>query len=306
MKWEGQRESDQIEDRRSGGGFDDGGSPGRRVGLPLGGGKVGLGTIAVAVIAGWIFGINPLTILGLVSGGGGDGGGYSAPTQQAPHAPKAPVARDDSTRFVSTVLASTEDVWAQQFSGGGAAYRKPVLVLFRGSTSTACGRGEAAMGPFYCPGDQKVYLDLDFFDVMRRRLGAPGDFAQAYVIAHEVGHHVQQLMGISDKVERARSRASEVQANALSVRLELQADCFAGVWAHDSQQATQWLDNSDVEEALNAASKIGDDTLQSQAGGPVVPENFTHGSSAQRVRWFKRGMEGGKASDCNTFESRSL
>jgi predicted metalloprotease len=204
------------------------------------------------------------------------------------------------------VLASTEDVWAQQFSGGGAAYRKPVLVLFRGSTSTACGRGEAAMGPFYCPGDQKVYLDLDFFDVMRQRLGAPGDFAQAYVIAHEVGHHVQQLMGISDKVERARSRASEVQANALSVRLELQADCFAGVWAHDSQQATQWLDNSDVEEALNAASKIGDDTLQSQAGGPVVPENFTHGSSAQRVRWFKRGMEGGKASDCNTFESRSL
>ncbi|PXW95913.1 hypothetical protein C7444_108173 [Sphaerotilus hippei] len=302
MKWDGQRESDQIEDRRGGGSHDGGG---RRTGLPLGGGKVGLGTVAVALIAGWIFGINPLTLLGLLGGGGESG--YSAPaTTPSPGAVRAPVARDEATRFVSTVLASTEDVWSGQFSQSGGSYRKPVLVLFRGSTRTACGQGEAAMGPFYCPGDQKVYLDLDFFDVMRQRLGAPGDFAQAYVIAHEVGHHVQQLAGISDKVESARRRAGEAQANALSVRLELQADCFAGIWAHDSQQARQWLDQGDVEEALNAASKIGDDTLQSQSGGPIVPENFTHGSSAQRVRWFRRGMEGGRVADCNTFEARSL
>ncbi len=294
MKWEGQRESDQIEDRRGGGGFG-GGSRG------VGGRGIGLGTVAVALVAGWIFGINPLTILGALSGAETS---ISSPasTQEAGQ----PVQRDEGTRFVSTVLASTEDVWTRQFATHNAEYAKPAMVLYRGATRTACGRGDAAMGPFYCPADQKVYLDLDFFEVMRRRLGAPGDFAQAYVIAHEVGHHVQQLMGISEKVERARQRSGEAQANALSVRLELQADCLAGVWAHESQQARQWLEQGDIEEALNAASQIGDDTLQRNSGGAVMPETFTHGSSAQRVQWFKKGMQTGQMSQCNTFGARDL
>lgn len=302
MKWEGQRESDQIEDRRGDAGDYDagGGGGGGGLRLPIGRGGVGLGTVAIAVVAGWIFGINPMTILGLIGGGG------PAPTTVNAPTPHRPVQHDEATRFVSTVLASTEDSWEQTFRAAGGQYRKPVLVLYRGSTRTACGRGQAEMGPFYCPGDSKVYLDLDFFDVMRKRLGAPGDFAQAYVVAHEVGHHVQHLMGITDKVDGMRGRVSEVQANALSVRLELQADCFAGIWASQSQQAHQWLDNTDLQEALNAASQIGDDTLQRNAGGVVAPETFTHGSSAQRVRWFKRGFDAGRVQDCNTFETRQL
>jgi predicted metalloprotease len=293
MKWEGNRESDNVEDARHSGG---GGG-----GFRLGGGRgIGVGTVVIALVAGWAFGINPLTILGLLSGGGGP----APQVQQAPA--QRPPADDQLARFVSVVLADTEDVWREQFKQMGGTYREPKLRLFRGSEVTACGRGEAAMGPFYCPGDQKVYIDLDFYETMRTRLGAPGDFAQAYVIAHEVGHHVQNLMGISGKVDSMRGRVSEAQQNALSVRLELQADCFAGVWAHHAQNARQILEQGDVEEALNAATQIGDDTLQRKSRGTVQPETFTHGSSAQRVSWFKKGLQTGSVNQCNTFEARSL
>ena len=296
MKWEGNRESDNVEDRR-GGGFGGG------RGLPIGGRGIGLGTVAIALVAGWIFGINPLTILGALDGSGGP----PMVQQQQQQVPAArPPPEDKLARFVSTVLADTEDVWREQFARAGGTYRDPKLVLFRGAVPTACGQGASAMGPFYCPGDQKVYIDLDFYETMRTRLGAPGDFAQAYVIAHEVGHHVQNLLGITDKVDTMRGRASEVQRNALSVRLELQADCFAGVWAHHAQAARQVLEAGDVEEALNAATQIGDDTLQRKAQGTIVPESFTHGSGAQRVAWFRRGLEGGSLQQCNTFEARKL
>ncbi|GKQ58598.1 MAG: neutral zinc metallopeptidase [Sphaerotilus natans] len=300
MKWDGQRESSQIEDRRGSGGGGRGGG-----GIRVGGGRgVGLGTIAVALVAGWIFGINPGTIIGVL---GGLEGAAPGATQQAP-APGATrsAPQDENARFVSTVLASTEDIWQETFQASGRDYRKPVLVLYRGSTRSACGTGQAAMGPFYCPGDEKVYLDLGFFETMRRQLGAPGDFAQAYVVAHEVGHHVQHLLGITDRVDALRGRQSEAQANAMSVRLELQADCFAGVWAGRSQQAKNWLEQGDLEEAMNAASQIGDDTLQQNAGGAVRPESFTHGSSAQRMRWFQRGFQSGQVSQCDTFQARSL
>jgi predicted metalloprotease len=204
------------------------------------------------------------------------------------------------------VLGDTEDVWRAKFKQAGSTYREPMLVLFSGSYPTACGRGQAAMGPFYCPADEKVYIDLRFYDVMKSRLGAPGDFAQAYVIAHEVGHHVQKLMGISDQVDSARRRMSETQYNAVSVRVELQADCFAGIWAHDAQASRQIIEQGDVEEALNAATQIGDDTLQRKSQGAVVPESFTHGSSAQRVAWFKRGLQTGSIAQCDTFEARQL
>ena len=194
----------------------------------------------------------------------------------------------------------------QLFQQAGGQYERPRLVLFRGATPTACGTGQTAMGPFYCPGDRKVYIDLAFYDTLRNRLGAPGDFAQAYVIAHEVGHHVQNLLGITGKVDAQRNRVSEAQANALSVRVELQADCLAGVWANRSQKSKGWLDQSDIGEALNAASQIGDDTLQRNATGAVRPESFTHGSSAQRVSWFKRGLESGQVNQCNTFAKNSL
>ena len=300
MKWDGQRESSQIEDRRGSGGGGRGGG-----GIRVGGGRgVGLGTIAVALLAGWIFGINPGTIIGVL---GGLEGAAPGATQQAP-APGATrsAPQDENARFVSTVLASTEDAWQETFQASGRDYRKPVLVLYRGSTRSACGTGQAAMGPFYCPGDEKVYLDLGFFETMRRQLGAPGDFAQAYVVAHEVGHHVQHLLGITDRVDALRGRQSEAQANAMSVRLELQADCFAGVWAGRSQQAKNWLEQGDLEEAMNAAAQIGDDTLQQNAGGAVRPESFTHGSSAQRMRWFQRGFQSGQVSQCDTFQARSL
>jgi predicted metalloprotease len=224
--------------------------------------------------------------------------------QQGPA--QRPPADDKMAAFVSTVLADTEDVWRAQFKAQGATYREPKLVLFRGSTRTACGAGQAAMGPFYCPGDEKVYIDLGFYETMKTRLGAPGDFAQAYVIAHEVGHHVQQLLGISEKVDAMRQRSSPEQGNALSVRLELQADCLAGVWANNAQRSRQILEQGDLEEALNAASQIGDDTLQRKSQGTVVPESFTHGSSAQRVSWFKRGMTSGSLRDCNTFDNARL
>ncbi len=294
MKWEGNRQSDNVEDARSGSG-------GR--GFPIGGGRgLGLGSIVIALVAGWIFGINPLTVLGVL--GGVDGGGTAPSVQQLPAT--RPPAHDRAAAFVSTVLADTEDVWAEQFKQAGRTYQDPKLRLFRGSEPTACGQGDAAMGPFYCPGDRKVYIDLGFFDTLSQRLGAPGDFAQAYVIAHEVGHHVQNLLGISGKVDAMRGRVSAAEQNALSVRLELQADCLAGVWAHDSQKSKGWLESGDVEEALQAASQIGDDTLQRHSRGTVVPESFTHGTSAQRVRWFQRGLQAGSVEQCNTFNQKPL
>ena len=290
MKWEGQRRSDNVEDRRGAGG---GG------GFRVGGGSIGIGGLLLALVAGWIFGINPGTIIGVL---GGLEGAAPGATQQAP-APGATrsAPQDENARFVSTVLASTEDIWQETFQASGRDYRKPVLVLYRGSTRSACGTGQAAMGPFYCPGDEKVYLDLGFFETMRRQLGAPGDFAQAYVVAHEVGHHVQNLLGITDRVDALRGRQSEAQANAMSVRLELQADCFAGVWAGRSQQAKNWLEQGDLEEAMNAASQIGDDKLQKQSRGRVVPESFTHGSAEQRMAWLRRGLESGNPAVCDTF-----
>jgi len=294
MKWEGNRQSDNVEDRR-----DEGPSMGGG-GFRLGGGRgIGVGTIVIALVAGWALGINPLTLLGVLGGAP-----EQAPMAQGPA--QRPPADDRMAAFVSTVLADTEDVWRAQFAAQGATYREPKLVLFRGATRTACGAGESAMGPFYCPGDQKVYIDLGFYETMRTRLGAPGDFAQAYVIAHEVGHHVQHLLGITDKVDAMRQRSNPAQSNALSVRLELQADCLAGVWANNAQRARQVLEQGDVEEALNAASQIGDDTLQRRSQGTVVPESFTHGSSAQRVGWFKRGMASGSLRDCNTFDNARL
>ncbi|MET0383320.1 MAG: neutral zinc metallopeptidase [Burkholderiaceae bacterium] len=300
MKWEGQRESDNVEDRRDqdGGGLGFGGFGVRHIGI---------GAIAVALIGGWVLGVNPLTILGLLSGGG-------APIQRsAPAAPAGPQAarprptQDDKMKaFVSTVLADTEDVWTPIFQSRGAAYRDPKLVLFRNATPTACGQGQAAMGPFYCPIDEKVYIDLSFYDLLRTKLGAPGQFAEAYVIAHEVGHHVQKLLGVSDRVDALRRRADRVRSNALSVRLELQADCFAGVWANHAQQTKRILEPGDIESALNAASQIGDDTLQRKARGTVVPETFTHGSGAQRVNWFKRGFDSGRMDQCNTFRAQQL
>jgi len=296
VKWEGQRQSDNVEDRRGEGG-------GRGGGFRVGGGRgIGLGTIVIALVAGWIFGINPLTLLGVLGGGGGV---IEAPTaQQAPA--QRPPAGDEVAAFVSTVLADTEDVWGAVMQSGGAAYREPKLVLFRGAVGTACGTGQSAMGPFYCPGDQKVYLDLGFFDTLRSRMGAPGDFAQAYVISHEVGHHVQNLLGITGKVDGMRGRVPQAQMNALSVRVELQADCFAGVWAHHSQKGKGWLERGDIDEAMNAAAQIGDDMLQRKTQGTVVPESFTHGSSQQRQSWFRRGLESGSVGQCNTFDARQL
>ena len=293
MKWEGNRESDNVEDRRGAGGG---------AGMPVFGGRsIGIGTIVIALLGGWVLGINPLTILGALSGGG-------MPTaqvqQQAPA--QRPPADDKMARFVSTVLADTEDVWSNLFSQAGGRYQDPRLVLFRGATQTACGAGQAAMGPFYCPADQKVYIDLGFYETLKNQLGAPGEFAQAYVIAHEVGHHVQNLLGISEKVDQQRGRVSQAQYNQLSVRLELQADCFAGVWSHHAQRERQILEKGDIELAMNAAAKIGDDALQRSAGGAVVPESFTHGSSAQRQRWFQKGLQGGSVKGCDTFSAPSL
>lgn len=294
MRWEGNRESDNVEDGRDGGG---GG------GFRLGGGSLGLGSVVIALVAGWIFGVNPLTILGLMSGGTNGGTDGGAVRQAPAHKPPTD---DKMAKFVSVVLADTEDVWREKFRAAGGTYREPRLHLFRGATQTACGQGQSAMGPFYCPADEKVYIDLGFYETLRTRMGAPGDFAQAYVIAHEVGHHVQKLMGITDKADNARRRMSQTQYNAVSVRIELQADCFAGVWAHDAQAARQVLEQGDVEEALNAATQIGDDTLQRKARGTVQPETFTHGTSAQRVAWFKKGFESGRVNDCNAMQSPQI
>lgn len=286
MRFDNGRESDNVEDRRRAGGG----------GMRLGRGKIGIGTIVLALVA-MYFGVDPSVVLN-----SGLGGGTMVSNEPAQSIP----ADDAQARFVSMVLADTEDTWRAIFQNGGGRYVEPKLVLFSGATQTACGMGQAAMGPFYCPGDQKVYIDLAFYDELRSRFRAPGDFAQAYVIAHEVGHHVQNLLGISEKVQSMRQRVSEAQGNALSVRLELQADCFSGVWANHADRARQVLEAGDVDEALNAAAAIGDDRLQKQAQGYAVPDSFTHGSSAQRVRWFKRGLESGSLKSCDTFNAASL
>jgi predicted metalloprotease len=290
MRMDDQDESRNVEDvRGSSGGF-----------RPVHG--IGLGTIVVALVGGWIFGINPLQILGLLSGG-------TSSSVQAPSSEpaQAPPEGDAQAKFVSQVLRSTEQVWTSTFQERGATYEEPKLKLFRDSYPTACGQGEAAAGPFYCPRDHIVYLDLSFFDVMTQSLGAPGQFAHAYVIGHEVGHHVQNLLGIIDRVDAQRARGSDAQSNALSVRLELQADCLAGVWATRSQKEKGWrLEDGDIETALNAASQIGDDTLQRRSRGTVVPESFTHGTSVQRVSWFKRGVTGGQIESCDTFAAAQL
>ncbi|MEY4910775.1 MAG: hypothetical protein RL761_438, partial [Pseudomonadota bacterium] len=217
-----------------------------------------------------------------------------------------PPASDVQAKFVSTVLADTEDVWKDVFTKGGATYTPPKLVLFRGSTPTPCGAGQSAMGPFYCPGDQKVYIDLAFYDTLSRQLGAPGEFAKAYVVAHEIGHHVQNLLGVNDKVEAARRRLSETENNALSVRVELQADCYAGLWAKKANESRQILQNGDIESAMNAAAKIGDDALQRASTGHVRPDSFTHGTSEQRARWFNTGLQTGSVKSCDTFSTRQL
>ena len=291
MRMDDYRHSDNIEDRR--------GSRMSGGGVRLGGGRLGLGTIAIALVASYFLGVNPLTVINMLAGGG-----MPAIEQQAPAA--APPVDDPNAQFVSKVLASTEDTWNTAFREMGRQYQEPKLVLFSGLTPTACGTGQSAMGPFYCPGDQKVYIDLSFFREMKEKFRAPGEFAQAYVVAHEVGHHVQHLLGISDQVQRARQQAGEKEANALSVRLELQADCLAGVWGKRTDNMANILDPGDLQAALTAAAAIGDDRLQQQAQGHIVPESFTHGSSEQRMRWFKRGFNSGDFNQCNTFNNRPL
>jgi predicted metalloprotease len=308
-------ESSNIEDRRGGGGFGGGGFGGGGFGgggipIPIGGGggglfKGGIGFVAFIVIA-LIFGVDPMALLSGL-GGGDTGSSYTAPATQSSRTARAPAA-DAETTFVSRVLKSTEDVWTSLFSDMGRQYVDPKLVLYRDATRTGCGTGQAAMGPFYCPADDRVYLDLGFFDDLASRFHAPGQFPQAYVIAHEVGHHVQNLLGITAKVDQMRQSMSKRDANALSVRVELQADCFAGVWANraDQKSGGKMIDDKDVDQALAAASAIGDDRLQKQAQGRIVPDSFTHGSSAQRARWFRIGLDSGDPNKCDTFRAQQL
>jgi predicted metalloprotease len=283
MKWEFGRRSDNVEDRR---------------GMPVSGPVVGggIGAIVLALLVA-LAGGDPSVVLRQTSN--------QAPVQQ-PRSSQATRNDDSLAQFVSVVLAETEDTWGTLFQRMGKTYREPKLVLFSGAVQSACGLAESAAGPFYCPSDQKVYIDLEFFRDLKYRHQAPGDFAQAYVIAHEVGHHVQNQLGILRQVNTLQQQVSKTQANQLQVRVELQADCFAGVWAHQTQRSKQILEEGDVEEALNAASSIGDDRLQREARGYVVPDSFTHGSSAQRVRWFTRGLQTGSVAKCNAFESANL
>jgi len=281
MRWEQGRRSDNIEDRR---------------GIRLGGkGLVGggIGAIVLALVA-MYFGVDPSVVLNQV--------GNQASTQEEQQATFSPE-EEKLKEFMSVVLADTEDVWGTLFKGSGRTYQPPKLVLFSGAVESACGFAEAAMGPFYCPADQKLYLDMQFFNDLAQRHDAPGDFAQAYVVAHEVGHHVQTLLGISEQVHAARSRASTTEGNALQVKVELQADCFAGVWAHHAHKQRQILEPGDTAEALAAAAGVGDDRLQKQARGVVVPDSFTHGSSEQRMRWFSRGLQSGDPEQCDTFKA---
>lgn len=287
MRWEGNRRSTNVEDRRGGGGG--------RGGLPIGGGSIGIGTLVIALIGGALLGVNPLTLLGILAGG--------EPAVEQPAG--QPPADDRMAQFVSTVLADTEDVWNELFRQGGANYQEPRLVLFRGSVRTACGAGQSAMGPFYCPADQKVYLDLSFWDELASRFGAQGEAARAYVIAHEIGHHVQHLTGKTETAQRLGMRGAESGA----VRLELQADCYAGVWVAHAARVSGGqvsLDPRDIEDGIRAAAAVGDDALQKKAQGRVMPDAFTHGTSEQRMRWFRRGVETGDPDACDTFSARTL
>lgn len=277
MEWKGRRQSQNVDDRR-------GGSGGKVVGG-------GIGVVVVAVVV-MLLGGDPMSILRAGSQGGG--------------AVAGPGIDDEHKEFVSVVLADTEQVWTEQFKKMGRSYQEPILVLFQGQVESACGFADAAIGPFYCPGDNKMYIDLSFYEDLKTRFGAPGDFAQAYVIAHEVGHHIQNQLGTSEKVQRMKGRVSEEEYNKLSVRLELQADFYAGVWAHHAQRLNKVLEPGDLEEALTAAAAIGDDRIQKQAQGYVVPESFTHGTSEQRMRWFKKGWESGRMQDGDTFAAKSL
>jgi predicted metalloprotease len=280
MRWQGRRESGNVEDRR---GF-----------TPRGGGAMGLGGIILVGAIALLMGADPRELLTLL--GGLETGAPSA-DQPAPQGPPT----DEQGRFAAVVLADTEETWQGIFQGMGASYQEPKLVLFTSAVESACGFASSAVGPFYCPRDGNVYVDLVFFEELAQRFGAPGDFAQAYVIAHEVGHHVQKLLGIDEKVRAMQARASEGEANALSVRMELQADCFAGVWGHAANRERQLLDPGDVEEGLAAAAAIGDDTLQRRSSGQVQPESWTHGSSEQRASWLRKGLSSGDAEACDTF-----
>src|SRR5688572_19852434 len=313
------RESQNVEDRRGRGGFSFPG--GRGIPIPIGGrGGLSITTLLIIGALMLFFGINPLEIL---SGGGGgmqfpdmpqmprtEPGGRQSSPSEIPGLPggqpkRSEAGQDEMKRFVGRVLADTEDVWGQVFKTAGRRYAEPRLVLFTRAVDTACGTGASAMGPFYCPLDRRIYVDLSFYEELRRRFQAPGDFAQAYVIAHEVGHHVQTLLGITEKVEELKSRRPR-EANQIQVRMELQADCLAGVWANLNDQLKKRLQPGDIEEGLNAASAIGDDMIQRRTQGQVVPDAFTHGSSAQRVRWFKRGFERGEMQACDTFGTETL
>ncbi|WP_285423020.1 neutral zinc metallopeptidase [Pseudomonas sp. efr-133-TYG-103a] len=295
MLWKKGRRSDNVVDARD----DTGGGGGMRIG----GKGLGLGGIVIIVAIGLLTGQDPMQILGQIAGQMG--------TQQStgvnPQTRQAPPANDEQADFVRAILGDTEDTWGQIFQQGGRQYKNPTLILFRGQVQSACGFASSASGPFYCPGDQRVYLDMEFFREMSQRFKAAGDFAQAYVIAHEVGHHVQTLLGVSAKVDAARQRGMRMEGDAgLLVRQELQADCLAGVWANNAQKRLNWLEPGDIEEALNAANAIGDDRLQQQSQGRVVPDSFTHGTSAQRVRWFKTGFAQGQINQCDTFAAKSL
>ena len=317
------RESNNVEDRRGqggGGGFN---FPGGGIQIPIGGGGFSLTTLLIIGALMLFMGINPLDVL--FGNGGGQVNMPQLPRAERPSntnrtpgdIPRLPGANpqtqagtpgseDEMKVFISRVLADTEDVWSAVFKSFGRQYTDPPLVLFSGFTRTACGAGQAAMGPFYCPLDQKVYIDLSFYEEMRRKFNVSGDFAQAYVIAHEVGHHVQKLLGIADKVQELKSQSDERTSNQIQVRMELQADCLAGVWANLNDQMKSRLQPGDVEEALNAASQIGDDMIQKKMTGRVVPDAFTHGSAAQRVRWFKAGLEAGRMDACDTFNTSNL
>ena len=324
MRWRGERESENIDDRRDEGGGFGFPMPGGGMRFPGGGAGRGggIGIFGILIILGlmFFFGIDPRVIL---QGGppSGDESGIpdihlpqSRPDQtnfpmpqQGPQIQRPQSTSDDDLKkFVAVVLADTEDVWGSLFTQYGATYSDPTLVLFSGGTRSACGTGVSAMGPFYCPEDEKVYIDLSFYQELKNRFKAPGDFAQAYVIAHEIGHHVQKLLGIMDQVEATRQRMGQKQANALQVRVELQADCFAGIWANKAQEMKNIIEPGDIEDALRAASAIGDDRIQRQTQGYVVPDSFTHGSSEQRVRWFKRGYGSGDLNQCDTFNTADL
>lgn len=307
MRLDDIQESDSIEDRRSEDGFGGGGGGGG-FGMPSGGG-LGFGTIALLTVVGWALGINPAILIGgaeIFTGGrnGGQVVSQPAPRSQRTQPPGAP---DELKTFVSRVLKTNEDVWAQILpEQQNVPFRRAPLVLFSGYTQSGCGSAQSAMGPFYCPLDTKIYLDMSFFQEMKTKMRAGGDFAYAYVVAHEMGHHIENLLGILPKVQRAQQRVSRKEANALSVRVELMADCLAGVWAKHANQRWQVLEQGDIEEAMNAAAAIGDDKLQKQSQGYVVPDSFTHGSSEQRSSWLQRGLKTGQISACDTFNAPAL